>query len=107
MTLATATRQRSDVIVFRNLTPVESLDSLPEESKQALAEFRAAMGVGPEIDLTGEWWGVICFEPRRFRRCDSQDEARTIGVELGREIGSAVWFEPNGHPSAELLTTFR
>ena len=100
-------RQRSDVIVFRNLAPVENLDSLPEESKRALAEFRAAMGVGSDVDLSGEWWGVIVFEQRRFHRCDSQKEAEALGMQLGRETGSAVWLEANGHTSTKLLAIFR
>lgn len=100
-------RQSTDVIVFRNLAPVKDLDSLPEKSKRAVAEFRTTMGVGIDVDLTGPWWGVIAFEPRRFHRCDSQQEAEALGLQLGREIGSAVWLEGNGHPSATLLATFR
>jgi hypothetical protein len=108
MTVETApVRQRSDVIVFRNLAPVENLDSLPEESKRALAEFRTAMGVGSDVDLSGDWWGVLVLEQRRFHRCDTQKEAEALGMQLGRQIGSAVWLEANGHPSAKFLASFR
>ena len=97
---APAARNKTDVIVFRNLTPVDDLSALPPESRRALDEFRTAMNVGPDVDLSGDWWGVIVLEPRQFRRCSSQVEAEEAGTKLGRELGSAVWLEVNGHSSA-------
>ena len=104
---AALARQRTDVVVYRNLSPVKDLSTLAPNSQQALAAFRAAMNIAPEVDLSGEWWGVIVFEPRRFQCCDSQAEAEAVGLALGRELGSAVWLEADGHPSAKLLESFR
>src|SRR5262245_34535384 len=100
-------REKNDVVVFRNLAPVDDLSVVPEESRRALAEFRTAMNVADDVDLSGEWWGVIAFEPRRFCHYASQALAEEAGTKLGLELGSAVWLEENGHPSARLLANFR
>jgi hypothetical protein len=101
------TRETRDVIVFRNLAPVADLSTLPPEVRDAIQRFRERMHVGEEIDLSGEWWGVITFEDSCFVRCESQPEAERAGLQLGRERGVAVWLEANGHSSARLLASFR
>lgn len=101
-----ASRRLTDVIAYRNLTPFETLEGLSGESRTALAEFRAGLNIGDEVDLSGPWWGVVVFATRSFRRCDSKDEAVLVALDLARERNVAAWLEENGHKGAQLLEDF-
>ena len=101
-----AARRSTDVIAYRNLTPFESLEALSGESRSALAEFRAGLNIGEEVDLSGPWWGVVVFATRNFRRCDSRAEAVSVALDLARERSVAAWLEENGHKGAQLLGDF-
>lgn len=100
-------RQDTDVVVFRNLAPVGDPSTLTPESRRALAEFRAALNVGADVDFSGEWWGVIVLAQRRFHRCSSRQEAETLGTDWAREARVAAWIEEQGHVSAKVLADFR